>query len=145
MSQDSAHHGLRGSCLCGGVTYEVRGPLGEMGHCHCSMCRKAHGAAFGTYAPVGWDAFEVLTGEHLISEYRSSETVTRTFCSVCGSTLQYVPDGRAGFGLAVGTLDDDPRQKPVYQIWTRDKAPWWDLTPEPPSFATEPSEGATST
>jgi hypothetical protein len=32
---------VRGSCLCGGIRYEVDGPLGMVVHCHCSMCRKA--------------------------------------------------------------------------------------------------------
>ena len=37
---------VRGSCLCGGVKYEIIGPLMRSGHCHCSNCRKAQGAAF---------------------------------------------------------------------------------------------------
>ena len=40
----------RGSCLCGAVRYEVSDPFEEMHHCHCSKCRKAHGAAFSTFA-----------------------------------------------------------------------------------------------
>lgn len=138
MPDGSIEDQLRGSCLCRGVRYEIRGPLGSMSHCHCSMCRKAHGAAFGTYAAVSWDAFEVLAGAELIQHYRSSEHVTRTFCIRCGSTLQYVPDGRSGFGLAVATLDDDPRAKVTLQIWAKDKAPWWELTNDPPSFDTVP-------
>jgi hypothetical protein len=34
---------IRGSCLCGAVSYEITGSLGRTGHCHCSMCRKSHG------------------------------------------------------------------------------------------------------
>ena len=41
---------IRGSCLCSSICYAVGGPLGPASHCHCSMCRKALGAAFGTYA-----------------------------------------------------------------------------------------------
>jgi len=43
---------LRGSCLCGGVRYEIAGPLSGALNCHCSMCRKAHGAAFRTAWPL---------------------------------------------------------------------------------------------
>lgn len=43
---------LRGSCLCGGVRYEITGPLSGALNCHCSMCRKAHGAAFRSRARV---------------------------------------------------------------------------------------------
>ena len=40
---------VTGSCLCGDVAWAVSGPLELMSHCHCSMCRKAHGSAFATY------------------------------------------------------------------------------------------------
>lgn len=123
---------LLGSCLCGGVRYAVRGEIGPLSHCHCTMCRKAHGAAFGTYGRVAWESFEILAGEDLVQRYRSSEHVTRTFCGRCGSTLQCIPDGRGGFGLAIATLDDDPGSKAVLQIWAKDKAPWWELSDDPP-------------
>ena len=38
---------IRGSCLCGAVSYEITGSFKVIGHCHCSTCRKSHGAAFG--------------------------------------------------------------------------------------------------
>ena len=97
----------RGSCLCGAVTYEVAGDLGEMGHCHCHMCQKTHGAAFGTYANVVWEQFTLLTGDSEIATYNSSQGTSRTFCRNCGSTLQFIREGKHYFGLAVGPLDTD--------------------------------------
>jgi hypothetical protein len=35
---------LKGSCLCGGVRYEVEGPFEIMAYCHCVQCRKASGS-----------------------------------------------------------------------------------------------------
>ena len=35
-----------GSCLCGGVRFEVTLPFTRAIHCHCSRCRK-HSGAFG--------------------------------------------------------------------------------------------------
>ncbi len=35
---------IRGSCLCGGVRFEVTQPLSRVAHCHCSRCRKHSGA-----------------------------------------------------------------------------------------------------
>lgn len=118
---------LKGSCLCGAVQYEVDRPPEAMGHCHCQMCQKAHGAAFGTYAYTLSQDFRFVAGAEKLTEYRSSPQATRTFCQVCGSTLQYKPDGKDGFGLAVATLDTDVGIVPTYQIWTRSKAPWWTL------------------
>ena len=37
---------LKGSCLCGGIRYEIDAELGPVTNCHCSQCRKAAGAAF---------------------------------------------------------------------------------------------------
>ena len=39
---------IHGSCLCGKVRFELAGPPQFINHCHCSMCRKVHGAAFGS-------------------------------------------------------------------------------------------------
>ena len=42
-----------GSCLCGSVRFEVRGPMREVLICHCKQCRKQHGhAAAFTSAPA---------------------------------------------------------------------------------------------
>lgn len=100
---------IRGSCLCGGVRFEIDGPVGRASHCHCSMCRKAHGAAFGTYGRVERQDFRWTAGEKLVARFRSSPEVTRTFCSRCGSTLQWL-HARAldRMTIALGVLDDDP-------------------------------------
>jgi hypothetical protein len=71
---------IRGSCLCGSVRYEIRGALARATNCHCSQCRKAHGAAFGTYARVNWVDFTLIAGEAEIGSYQSSPGVRRTFC-----------------------------------------------------------------
>src|SRR5258708_13024867 len=78
---------LRVSCVCGEVKYEIEGPLRDVRNCHCSMCRKAHGAAFRTRATVRAADFRYLKGEHLITAYESSPGTHRTFCSRCGSRL----------------------------------------------------------
>jgi hypothetical protein len=120
---------VRGSCLCGAVRYEIRGPLGPMSHCHCSMCRKAHGAAFGTYSSAKRRDFALLAGETSIRSYRSSPTVTRTFCAECGSTLQWIADDRPdALDVAVGTLDGDPVVRPSLHIFTASRAPWFEIT-----------------
>jgi hypothetical protein len=46
MANDDLVHG---SCLCRSVSWQLRKPFEQMSHCHCSMCRKSHGAPFATY------------------------------------------------------------------------------------------------
>lgn len=129
---------IRGSCLCGNVRYEVNGLLSRASHCHCSMCRKAHGAAFGSYARVHDADFVLVSGQDDMASYQSSPGVTRTFCRRCGSSLQFISAKRQGsFSLALGTLDDDPGVRPSLHIFVDSKAPWFDITdelPKHPSF-----------
>ena len=54
---------IRGSCLCGTVRFEITGPFAGAGHCHCSICRKSHGAAFATWAFVDPGEFRWTSGE----------------------------------------------------------------------------------
>jgi len=58
-----------GSCLCGVVKFEVDEFLSEVGHCHCSMCRKFHGAAFATIAGVSRSHFRWIEGEEALAGY----------------------------------------------------------------------------
>ena len=130
---------LRGSCLCGGVKFEIDGPLHEARNCHCSMCRKAHGAAFRTRASVRARDFRYLQGEQLISSYESSPGTNRTFCSRCGSRLiTKFAAHRDYYGLPLGILDDDPGVKPELHVHVASKAAWHDITDDLPQHPVGP-------
>jgi len=120
---------IRGSCLCRGVRFEIHGTLAGASHCHCSMCRKAHGAAFGTYAAAKAEDFRVVSGEDLITRYRSSPGIVRTFCARCGSTLQWLRESKPEIvDIALGVLDDDPGVRPSAHIYVGSKAPWYEIS-----------------
>jgi len=80
-------HTYHGSCLCAAVSYQLLAAPKALTHCHCSQCRKGHGAAFASYASVPRNALKVLTGAGSISTYHSSPSVQREFCARCGSNL----------------------------------------------------------
>src|SRR5689334_19573533 len=104
---------MRGSCLCGIVRYEIDGPIKEMSHCHCSMCRKSHGAAFGTYAQIEAKDLRFTHGADKLKRFRSSEQVERGFCSECGSRLLFLFAGLPDRAwVAAGTFDEDPGVRP---------------------------------
>ncbi len=127
---------VKGSCLCGGVRYEVDGPFGRVVNCHCSMCRKATGAAFRTRAAVPAAGFRWATGEALVSRYESSPGETRTFCRVCGATLAtFFGDHTDEIWLALGTLDDDPGVRPSAHVFVDSKAPWFEIADALPRFS----------
>lgn len=76
-----------GSCLCGAVRFTVTLPTAYCAHCHCSMCRRNHGAAYVTWFGVRRDRLVLEAGAGALTRYASSEHGTRSFCSRCGSSL----------------------------------------------------------
>ena len=72
------HDSVEGACLCGAVTFRVALPPKWVAHCHCSMCRRAHGAGFVTWVGVDEPALTLLTSLTLTS-YASSPEATRSF------------------------------------------------------------------
>jgi hypothetical protein len=140
---------VRGSCLCGGVKYEIVGPLMRPLNCHCSLCRKQHGAAFRSRARVRRSDFKWIAGEELVTYYEATPGYRRGFCRVCGSPIinRAEPHSRlagshpqtlAEFGIALGTLDDDPGVRPESHIFVDSKAPWFEITDDLPQFAELP-------
>ncbi len=125
---------VKGSCLCGGVQYEIDGEISLMANCHCSMCRKHHGAPFVTFVGVNTADFRWAKGEDLLVRYQSSPGHTRAFCRVCGSSLPDLDPGAASFFLPAGTLDDDPGPRPAAHIFVASKAPWVEISDELPQF-----------
>jgi hypothetical protein len=114
----------------------VDGSFGLVVHCHCSMCRKATGAAFRTRAAVATAGFRWLAGESLLSKYESSPGETRTFCRVCGATLPtFFRDHPGQIGLPLGTLDDDPGVRPSAHVFVDSKAPWFEIADSLPQFS----------
>jgi len=130
-----------GSCLCGAVRYEVGAPFEEMHHCHCSRCRKAHGAAFSTFARTKKAGLRFIAGEGKLRHFRSSPPVERSFCGDCGSNLLFRFDGLPdAVWVAVASLDGDPGLAPQAHIFVGSKAPWCTIADELPQFADYPPE-----
>lgn len=77
----------QGSCLCGQLQYEVALPTKWAAHCHCSMCRRAHGAAFVTWVGAADWSFRIVHGAEHLTWHRSSPEARRGFCNQCGSPL----------------------------------------------------------
>lgn len=132
---------LTGSCLCGAVRYEVAEPFLLIGNCHCSLCRKASGAAYVSWGIVNPGTFRWTTGEELVHGYDSSPGNTRCYCSRCGSSLASSQHGEVS-AVALGCLDDDPGDRPSAHIFVGSKASWHTITDALPQHAEWPPDGA---
>lgn len=76
-----------GSCFCGAVRFDVRLPSKWVAHCHCSMCRRAHGAAFVTWVGSEAAGATIDDPQSQLRWYASSPGAERGFCACCGSSL----------------------------------------------------------
>jgi hypothetical protein len=94
-----------GSCLCGGVTFEITGPLKPVTACHCHQCRKQTGTYMSS-TPVNDERLN-LTKERDLKWFRSSEAARRGFCGECGSVLFWKGDGLDDIAIAAGSIDGD--------------------------------------
>ena len=78
---------LRGSCLCGGVRFEVTQPFASVAQCHCTNCKKLSGGVGTVNGRVATAAIRVLEGGDLLTTFQPAEGTAKTFCAVCGSNL----------------------------------------------------------
>lgn len=132
---------IEGHCECGAVRYRVEGDVHDYSHCHCSQCRRLHGAAFASFAGVRRDDFRLLSGADMIRSYASSPSHDRRFCGNCGSNLLVaLTDEPEDYYLAMGTIDGDPALPPAYHIFVGSKAPWYEIADTAPQFEAFPDE-----
>lgn len=125
---------IHGSCLCGKVRYQLGGRAQFINHCHCSMCRKTHGAAFGSFLHADSRAFAWTEGRSEVQSYESSPGTFRAFCRHCGSGLPVLEDDGTHVTIPAGTLDTDPGVRPIVHIHTASKAPWYEIADSLPQF-----------
>ena len=118
---------IRGSCLCGDVAWELSGTPQMMGTCHCSMCRKATGAAYMMVVFGAAEDFRLVRGKDSIATYESSPGNARPFSSRCGSTVASKPPAGRPVFMPAGCLEDDPGARMSAHIFVASKAPWHEI------------------
>ncbi len=125
-----------GECLCGSIKYEVDKIESRMGHCHCSMCRKFHGAAFATLGEAKAENFRWIEGEEFLQNYKADNGTVRRFCKLCGSSMTFTPSNDTGdlIEFSLGTLDSDIDLRPDAHIFTGSKATWYEISDDLPQY-----------
>jgi hypothetical protein len=125
-----------GGCLCGGVRYEVRGPLRDVIACHCSQCRRTSGnyvaATRARAADLTFIAQETLTW------YPSSPDAERGFCARCGGNLFWRRNSGHHVSIMAGTLDPPTGLKLTRHIFVADKSDFYDIEGQTPRHAAWP-------
>ena len=132
---------LKGHCECGQVTFEVDGEVQDFSHCHCSQCRRLHGAAYATFAGVARGAFQYLAGDDVIKSYWSSEKNERVFCGNCGSNILVASNTDPDYYyVSMSAIDGNPTLPEGYHIYTGSIAPWHRILDDLKQYATDPPD-----
>ncbi len=98
----------QGGCLCGKVRFLAQGAPFRVGLCHCTDCRKHHGALFHASAIYPQDA---VTVEGKVNSYKG-----RFFCPQCGPSVYSISDDEVE--LHLGAFDQPDALVPTYELWT---------------------------
>jgi hypothetical protein len=120
-----------GRCLCGAIRFEIDLPVKWCAHCHCHLCRRAHGAAFVTWFGVEDDGFRIVAGSEHLRWYRSTPEAERGFCSSCGSTMLFRSSRWADeMHVALPFVDGDIGRPPTAHVYWDRHVDWVELGDE---------------
>jgi hypothetical protein len=129
----------KGSCLCGGVRFEIAKAVGPFELCHCNRCRKSSGSAFAAFLGVEAADYRLLAGAELIASYdapilHAPPAYRSSFCRRCGSPVPNPEPGADWFEIPAGLLEDDPQLAPDKHIFVELRAPWFEIRDTLPRF-----------
>jgi hypothetical protein len=114
-----------GGCLCGGVRFEVTGPLQAAAYCHCKRCQRRTGTAASAQVGVRPGSVRITAGDELIRAYEPDDGWAKAFCSACGSALWSRRPGESEpAAIRLGVFDNDPGVRPSYRQFVAYSAEW---------------------
>lgn len=119
MTKSKKHEG---SCLCGAVQLTVNAFEGNIGACHCSMCRKWGG---GPLLAIDCSTNVEIDGEEHVAAYDSSEWAQRAFCDRCGTHLFYRLKENNQYVVPIGLFDDPAEVSFESQIFIDEKPEYY--------------------
>ena len=116
---------LRGSCLCGGVEFELAEAPETLRYCHCESCKKLSGSIGTVNGRVPSNAIRILAGNELLQTFQPAEGSAKTFCRTCGSNLfgGGWPDSETT-SVRASALDDPFDARPSAHLYVRSVAAW---------------------
>lgn len=124
---------VHGSCLCGAVRFSAQLPSKWVAHCHCTYCRRAHGAAFVTWAGFHTERVVIDPAGAQPTWYESSPGAQRGFCARCGSPMLFTSTRWPGeMHVARALIPDALDREPAAHVFYDTHVPWLDVKDELP-------------
>ena len=114
-----------GQCNCGAVKFKAEPKSGDVGVCHCGMCRKM---AAGPYFALDCGANLSFDDEQSLGVYNSSDWAERGFCKECGSVLFWRLKDKSINIVAVDAFDDPGDLKLDHEVYIDKKPDYYSFT-----------------
>lgn len=116
---------MEGGCQCGKLRYRLTKPPLTYYACHCTVCQRQSGSAFGSSMMMEADGVD-LVGPHETFGHRggSGRPMECAFCPSCGVRVTHQIVGSDIMVIKPGTLDDTSWLVPAGHIFTATRQPW---------------------
>ncbi len=125
-----------GACLCGRVCFALDWPSLWVAHCHCTQCRRGHGAAYVTWLGMAESRARIVDagdghGASALRWHASSPGAERGFCARCGSPLFFRSARWPGeLHIALGSLDGEADRAPEAHVFWDTHVDWCSVDPD---------------
>ena len=119
---------LKGSCLCGDITFQTDAAPQGASMCHCSQCRKQSGGIWSSAYVAETDL--TITGDVLW--YGASASAKRGSCPRCGSFLFWKAHDEETISFALGAVDGPTGLELTKHIFVRDKGDYYTIVDDVP-------------
>ncbi|MCF3594788.1 GFA family protein [Rhodobacteraceae bacterium LMO-12] len=114
---------IKGSCLCGDITFQTAAAPKGASMCHCSQCRAQSGGIWSSAYVTESD----LTISGAAKWFASSATAKRGFCPRCGSFLFWKAHDEDTISFALGALSKPTGLNLEKHIFTADKGDYYTI------------------
>ncbi|RLJ41013.1 hypothetical protein BCF46_3587 [Litoreibacter meonggei] len=116
---------LKGSCLCGKVTFEVVNAFDKMFLCSCDQCRQITGSAFASNLFIAAEAFNWLAGSDDVVTYQMpGRDISKSFCRVCGSGVPWSNGDGTKMIVPAGGLQGEPEVADKFRMFVAEQPSW---------------------
>ena len=116
---------IKGSCLCGEVTFAIDNHFKLFHLCHCHQCQKISGSAHVSNLFVKKESISWLSGLESIQRFDvPNRQIANAFCKNCGSSVPYLSGSGKALIVPAGSLDGEPNIGPQNHIYMEDSREW---------------------
>lgn len=116
---------IKGSCLCGAVSFEVVDTFDKLFFCSCDQCRQITGSAFASNLFTSIDGFDWLGGTGDIANYQvPGRDISKSFCRICGSGVPWINGDGTKMIVPAGSLSESPDVVERVRIFALEQPSW---------------------